>query len=162
MSWPDILPLALLQICCTPQAKIGFSPFEILYRRPPPLVKFKGDLTELGNLEIQKQLQGLGKTVFEILRWVTDRIPVSLGVTVHPHKPGDQVWIKDWKKEPLTPTWKGPYLVVLTTPTALKVAGLTAWVHHSRVKAAHLSPDNHLKWKVTPKGIILSRPPLRR
>ena len=71
LSWPDILPLPLLQVCCTPQTKIGLSPFEILYGRSPPLVKFRGDLTQLGNLEIQKQLQGLGKTIFEIHRWVT-------------------------------------------------------------------------------------------
>ena len=50
-----------------------------------------------------KQLQGLGKTVFEIHRWVKDRILISLGITVHPHKPGDQVWMKDWKREPLKP-----------------------------------------------------------
>ena len=73
LPWPDILPL-VLWICFTPQTKIGFSPFEILYRRPHLLVKFRGDLTELGNLEIQKQLKGLGKTIFEIHRWVTDRI----------------------------------------------------------------------------------------
>ena len=38
LPWPDILPLLLLQICCTPWAKIGF---QILYGRPPPLVKYK-------------------------------------------------------------------------------------------------------------------------
>ena len=53
------------------------------------------------------------------------------------------------ERESLKPTWKGPYLVVLTMTTALKVAGLTTWIHHSPVKAAHLSLDNHLEWKVT-------------
>lgn len=58
-----------------------------------------------------------------------------------PHKPGDQVWIKDWKKEPLRPVWKGPYTVILTTPTALKVTGIDAWIHHSRVKPAGTADD---------------------
>jgi len=64
------------------------------------------------------------------------RIPVFLGITVHPHKPGDQIWIKDWKKETLRPVWKGPCTVILTTPTALKVTGIDAWIHHSRIKPA--------------------------
>ncbi|KAK1339872.1 hypothetical protein QTO34_018430 [Cnephaeus nilssonii] len=71
------------------------------------------------------------------------------GTAVHPYKPGDQVWVKDWKKEPLLPTWKGPYPVILTSPTALKVAGLNTWIHHSRVKAAHQPSDAQPEWKVT-------------
>ncbi|XP_036292636.1 uncharacterized protein LOC118718162 [Pipistrellus kuhlii] len=42
----------------------------------------------------------------------------------HPSKPRDQVWVKDWKKEPFKPIWKGHYPVILTTPTDLKVAEL--------------------------------------
>ena len=92
-------------------------------------------------MELHKQLQGLGLTISRIHKWVTDRIPVSLGITVHPHKPGDQVWIKDWKKEPLRPVWKGPYTVILTTPTALKVTGIDAWIHLSRVKPSGPADD---------------------
>ncbi|KAK1332175.1 hypothetical protein QTO34_007861, partial [Cnephaeus nilssonii] len=42
------------------------------------------------------------------------------------------VWVKDWKKEPCKPTRKGPYPVILTTPSALKVAGLNTWIRPSR------------------------------
>jgi hypothetical protein len=52
---------------------------------------------------------------------------------VHPFQAGDSVWIKDWKK-PLKPQWTGSHMVILTTPTALKVAGIAPWIHHSRVK----------------------------
>ncbi|KAK1346731.1 hypothetical protein QTO34_000591 [Cnephaeus nilssonii] len=82
-------------------------------------------------------------------RWVTDQLPISLGTAVHSYKPGDQVWVKDWRKESLKPIWKGPYPVILTTPTALKFAGLNTWIHHSRVKAAHQPSDAQLEWKVT-------------
>ena len=141
-----MLPVALLKVRCSPRAGIGFSPFEILYGRPPPLISLKGNTRELGELELHKKLQGLGLTISQIHRWVTDRIPVSLGITVHPHKPGDQVWIKDWKKEPLRPVWKGPYTVILTTPTALKVTGIDAWIHHSRVKLAGPADDRE-EWE---------------
>ena len=88
----------------------------------------------------------MGLTISGIHKWVTDRIPISLGIIVHPHKPGDHAWIKDWKKEPLKPVWKGPYTVILTTPTALKVTGIDAWIRHSRVKPAGLT-DISGEWK---------------
>jgi len=51
--------------------------------------------------------------------------------------------IKGWKYDSLAPHWKGPYTVVLTSPTALKVAGVTPWIHHMRVKRAyHADPED--------------------
>jgi hypothetical protein len=32
------------------------------------------------------------------------------------------------------PLWEGPYPVILSTPTAVRVVGLDSWIHHSRVK----------------------------
>ena len=37
----------------------------------------------------------------------------------------------------MSPHWKGPYTVVLTSPTVVKVAGVTPWIHHMRVKRAY-------------------------
>ena len=54
------------------------------------------------------------------------------------YAPGTQVLIKVWKdgfpKSQLQPTWKGLYLVILSTPTAVKVPGHDSWIHYSRVK----------------------------
>ena len=53
------------------------------------------------------------------------------------------ICVKDWKHDSLAPHWKGPYTVVLTTPTAVKVAGITPWIHHLRMKRTyHADPEN--------------------
>ena len=51
------------------------------------------------------------------------------------YAPGNQVLIKVWKdgspKAQLQPTWKGPYPVILSTPTAVMVPGHDSWIHYS-------------------------------
>ena len=53
------------------------------------------------------------------------------------YAPWTQVLIKVWKdgspKAQLQPTWKGPYPVILSTPTAVKVPGHDFWIHYSWV-----------------------------
>ena len=54
------------------------------------------------------------------------------------YAPGTQVIIKIWKygspKAQLQPPWKGPYPVILSTPTGVKVLGHNSWIHYSQVK----------------------------
>ena len=48
----------------------------------------------------------------------------------------------------LAPHWKGPYTVVLTTPTAVKVAGITPWIHHLRMKRTYHADPETAEWTV--------------
>ncbi|XP_021796323.2 uncharacterized protein LOC110743693 [Papio anubis] len=88
-------------------------------------------------------IQAYGAAPFEDLQ---------VDFTEMPKCGGDRVWIKDWNVAPLRPQWKGPQIVILTTPTAVKLEGIPAWIHHSRVKPAadetreaKPSPDNTCK-----------------
>ena len=53
----------------------------------------------------------------------------------------------------LGPTWeaphgKGPYTVVLTSPTAGKVAGVTPWILHMKVKRAYHPDPEDAEWTI--------------
>ena len=88
-------------------------------------------------------MEQLGKVINQVTKFVQERVPFPLREQTHEFVPGDQVCIKDWKHDFLAPHGKGPYTVVLTSPTAVKVAGITPWIHHMRVKRAyHADPED--------------------
>ncbi|CAD7680110.1 unnamed protein product [Nyctereutes procyonoides] len=75
----------------------------------------------------------------------------------HPFQIGDSVYVRRHQSRTLEPRWKGPYTVLLTTPTALKVDGIAAWVHASHVQRAPSTStadasqdgrDEPLQWKL--------------
>nr|XP_060610688.1 LOW QUALITY PROTEIN: uncharacterized protein LOC132761625 [Anolis sagrei ordinatus] len=156
LSWIQLLPLAVLHIRCTPTKTIGLSPFEMLYGRPPPLFpRLQGELHEIGAQAKRQEMVALGKTLQELRQYAYEfRPPIHMTPT-HLFHPGDEVWVKDWKGETLQPKWKGPYVVILTSPSAVKVAEIKPWLHWTRIKKAapswHAIPDpkDPLKLKIT-------------
>jgi hypothetical protein len=102
--WIDILPLDLLRACCNPRPS-GYSPFEIIYYRPPPIInRLRGDLTQIGNLYISRHLQALGKTLCHISQEVLEKNPILVGNWAHPHQSRDE----DWKKKHSNPVGQVP------------------------------------------------------
>ncbi|XP_053747888.1 uncharacterized protein LOC128773875 [Panthera pardus] len=67
-------------------------------------------------------------------------------------RPGDWVYVKRHHRETLEPRWKGPYIVVLTTPTTLKVDSIVTWAHHTHVWPADPSSirkDFVTRWAIS-------------
>ena len=93
----------------------------------------------------------LGKVINRVTKFVQETVLFPLGERIHEFMLGDQVWVKDWKNDLLAPRWKGPYTVILITPTAVKVAGIVPWIHHTRVKRTHHADPKKL-WVYCTEG----------
>jgi hypothetical protein len=85
------------------------------------------------------------------------------GDTQVPHhfEVGDAVLVRRHGAGNLEPWWKGPYLVLLTTPTAVKVEGIPAWVHAPHVKKAPLGAGQN-EWSLEKTANPLKLRLLRR
>lgn len=59
----------------------------------------------------------------------------------HSLQPGDYVYVKRHVRRTLEPRFEGPYQVLLTTATSVKLEGKEAWIHASHCKRATV-PQN--------------------
>ena len=105
-SWMDLLPTALHRLRMTPQSQ-GYSPYEIVYGRPLPIIKqVSTNLPQIRVDRISQQME-LGKVINRVTKFVQEKVPFPLGEQIHEFTLGDQVWVKDWKLDLLAPWWKG-------------------------------------------------------
>ena len=86
------------------------------------------------------QLSAFQQALTEL--WETTSDPAS-ETSKPPFEPGTEVLIKTLGSggPSLEHLWEGPYQVILSCPTAVKVPGIDWWVHHTRVKRWH--PDQN-------------------
>ncbi|XP_053902206.1 uncharacterized protein LOC128846944 [Malaclemys terrapin pileata] len=79
-------------------------------------------------------------TIPQLHRYAAPFQALPLDQTVHPFRIGDQVLVKKWKRDPLTPRWDGPHTVSLISQAAVKILGSDKWTHRTRIKR-FLNPD---------------------
>lgn len=134
LTWPQSLPLALLRIRTRPRAKEGLSPFEILYGQPYGIQR--GVSVQAGDEIMTSYMVALSKQLNKIRKHVVGTRGRGLDGPVHNIQPGDYVYIKSLTEKTLEPQWEGPFQVLLTSFTAIRIKERSAWIHHTRVKKA--------------------------
>lgn len=170
-NWVALLPYALYRVRNTPY-KLGFTPYEIMYGRPPPIIpKLGTDLIQSDHdnsfLFSLQALQRVHKRIWPRLRDLYATGPPSVP---HQFHPGDWVLVKRHQAETLEPRWKGPFQVILTTPTAIKVDSIATWIHHTHAKPVDplsdliRKPNQDVSWTVdrskdNPLKLTLRRKP---
>ncbi|XP_078090728.1 uncharacterized protein LOC144507477 [Mustelus asterias] len=149
IQYVDDLLVPSTNMRITPHSTTGLSAAEIVYGKPnrtpwdantsPPT---QIDLHIMGD-EMQKhfrQLTSSLKFLHSQVQCAFRPTPRTPGQDSDPQdnfpgpQTGDFVLIRNWDRPKLGPRWKGPFQVLLQTPTAIKVQGHSRWIHISDVK----------------------------
>lgn len=118
------------------RSRSGLSPFEILFGRSLNTgigpVKRQLPYTSQCEDEMLHYCVNLSSMLSDVHKQVKEALPKATEKKLHGLKPGDWVVVKDLRRKNWRAHgWNGPYQVLLTTETAVKVAEGTAWMHAS-------------------------------
>jgi len=121
MTWIQALPLALPRITIQPKGKHWLSPYKLLCGRPYQIPKLPGELNIRDETDLRKYLICLGTVMQEMKKNVVVNKSLNLDSSVHLFQPGNWVYLKSWTEEPLQAKWKGPFQVLFTRYTDIKL-----------------------------------------
>lgn len=124
---------------------MGLTPFEIMYGVPAPIVPNLQSTTvaELENDELITKFRAI-QWAYKYI-WPKLHVLYEAGPLPEPHRfqPGNWVYVKRVFRNVLEPRWKGPFVVLLTMLTAIKVDGITTWVYSAHTRPTDLLfPDS--------------------
>lgn len=140
-TWIKVLPLALFEMRVTPHSVTKLSPAEIIYGKPLR-TPWGASITHEGTLDLHA-LNDEIITYVQRLTHILSALHLQVKESQRPLpdadqceivQPGDYVLIRNWNRKKLGPRWNGPYQVLLTTPTAVKVENHPRWIHLSDCK----------------------------
>ena len=104
-------------------------------------------------------LKSLNSVLTRVHKNASSKLKHTPDITIPSFKPSDQVLLKMWRKQGLedqaSAKWTGPYVVLLTMHTAVKLARVKLWAHHFWVKPAPTSQESNpsitdTDWKMEP------------
>lgn len=130
--WTQCLDLVKMHINIT--STTGLTPFETLYGRPYKLPLFKNTWETNEEMTLADYMRKMLEK--QQKQQNTDNDPTLISQQDDQLvQPGDWVLIKSIKKKHWhSPKWEGPFQVLLTTNTSLKIAERSTWVHLSHCK----------------------------
>lgn len=153
-EWPEALPLVLIKIWNSPNRRHGLTPFEVVWGCPRPTGISKASIPGLAEYDgnFSEQFDAMNSyrqkltSILEVYgQQVKEACPTPCDKTCHPFGAGDWAYIKVFRrKQVLSPHWEGPYEVLLTTYTAIKINEQSSWIHasHAKIEPEHCSQDN--------------------
>ena len=123
----------------TPQS-LELKLFEMLYRRP----FLKNDLLLLQEMAEIKYVTSLS-SFWKQLQSLENRISKPKESKSSLYNPGNPVLVNTicGSISSLASKWKGPFSIVLSSPTAVKLRVIHAWIRHTKIKPWKSPGENH-------------------
>uniref|UniRef100_A0A671WVG1 Gag-Pol polyprotein n=1 Tax=Sparus aurata TaxID=8175 RepID=A0A671WVG1_SPAAU len=147
LTWIDALPLALMSMCSQTNRLTHLTPHEMLTGRPMPLPQCRGPIEGPSLQQLEQELGDYLRGLTQIHRLVFQQVKEAnkgddkgIPVDARETQVGDQVFIRVFRRHWHEPRREGPFKVVLTTPSALKVEGKNFWYHRNHC-TRHQPPD---------------------